>query len=376
MSFGSLFADLADTALRHLPLYRHLCRAIAEDEEVAGRLSHAPVEQQLPTLLLAAVHDVLLAGSTDRLGEWYSSVTDAPRPVGEGHDDPWPHFRRLSLEEPGVVERIRARATQTNEIGRCAALLPALQAISRHAPGAPPGGGRPLGLIDLGTSAGLNLLLDSYRYRYHRGSDPASADVVATVSASTDGPVELGCELRGPVDPPLEASPPPIAARFGIDVRPVDLSDPEEARWLVACQWPDQPERIRRLRAAIAMARTARTPIIEGDLVDQVAHAVDQVPAHALPVCGATWALAYLSPGRQEALIAELDRIGASRDLTLLFSEQPVMVPGLIVPPRPDGQADGGPTALVQLDWRAGEQTARRLADQHPHGTWLEWLAP
>ena len=41
----------------------------------------------------------------------------------------------------------------------------------------------------------------------------------------------------------------------------------------------------------------------------------------------------------------------------------------------PDGRPDGAATALVRVDWRDGARTQHRLADQHPHGTWLEWLA-
>ena len=63
----------------------------------------------------------------------------------------------------------RTRSTQTNEVGRCAALLPALTQLAVDAPGAPHGGGRPLGLVEVGASAGLNLLVDRYGYEYEPG---------------------------------------------------------------------------------------------------------------------------------------------------------------------------------------------------------------
>ena len=85
--------------------------------------------------------------------------------------------------------------------------------------------------------------------------------------------------------------------------------------------------------------------------------------------------LNYLGAERQRAFLAALDRLATERDLSLVYAEQPELVPGLAVPPRPDGRPDGAATALVRVDWRNGARTARRLADQHPHGTWLEWLA-
>ena len=88
-----------------------------------------------------------------------------------------------------------------------------------------------------------------------------------------------------------------------------------------------------------------------------------------------TWVMAYLTEDRQAAFLAELDRLGAERDLTYLFAEHPHEVPGLPVPPRPDGAADDMRfSTMVRLDWRDGaRQPARRLADMHPHVTWLIW---
>lgn len=130
------FREFADHIATELDLYHRLADAAAGDREVAGRLLLAHPDQRIPTLLLAAVHDVLLAGDGDPLASWYGSITDPPRPVGEGDDDPWPHFRRLALDDHDVAERLRTRSTQTNEVGRCAALLPALTEVAASAPGA------------------------------------------------------------------------------------------------------------------------------------------------------------------------------------------------------------------------------------------------
>ena len=95
-----LFSEFAETAVSKLPLYRRLCQGAASDPEVASRLLLARSDQQVPNLLFAAVHDVLLAGETSPLADWYPTVLgDAGevRKVGEGADDPWPHFQMLAL---------------------------------------------------------------------------------------------------------------------------------------------------------------------------------------------------------------------------------------------------------------------------------------
>lgn len=364
------FGAFAAEAVARLPLYRRLCEGAADDAEVAARLLVARPDQRIPNLLLAAVHDVLLAGRPDPLAAWYASLTDPPRPVGHGDDDPWPAFRRLAIEDPEVERLLRTGATQTNEVGRSAALLPALAHLAATAPGAPPGGVRPLGLVEVGASAGLNLDLDRYGYRYAGGP---------TIAA--DAPLVLDCELRPrahPVDPfaGLAVAVPPIADRVGLDREPVRLADPERARWLVACQWPEEPDRLHRTRTAIALAHGDPPPLVAGDAVDDLAPLVAGTARHALPVVVATWVLAYLGEDRQRAFLAVLDQVAHERDLALVFAELPAVVPGLPVPPRPDGGLDGRPTALVVVEWRDGERRARRLADLHPHATWLEWLGP
>jgi hypothetical protein len=359
-----LFASFADEAVARLPLYRRLCQGVAEDPEVARRLTLARPGQAIPNLLLAAVHDVLLAGEDHPLGAWYASVVPHPRHVGTGDDDPYPHFRDLALHDAGVEDRLRSRATQTNEVGRSLALLPAFSAISLDAPGAPPDGGRPLGLVEVGASAGLNLLLDGYGYRYQPGDH-----VVGRSSLLT-----LECTLRGGLVPPIPAAPPTIASRIGLDLHPVDLHDRDQSRWLVACQWPDQPERVHRARTAIALAHGRVPTVVRGDAVDDLAPLVEAVGAHALPVVFATWVLSYLPEARQAALVAVLDGIGAHRDLSFVWCDHPRWVPGLPGPGRPDGGVDSGASALVRVDWRDGVRTASRLADLHPHGTWMEWL--
>ncbi|MFN8016644.1 MAG: DUF2332 domain-containing protein [Acidimicrobiales bacterium] len=385
VALSSRFSDMADQVFHRMPLYRRLCEGAAADRDVVERLLLAHPDQRAPNLLLAAVHDVLLAsGGEDPLAEWYPSLAShaartgvRTRPVGHGDADPWPHFRRLALEDPVVERHLRTRATQTNEVGRTLALVPALFDAASNAGSAPTGGIRPLGLVEVGASAGLNLRLDAYGYRYHLAPGQADrGEVTGSVEAiGSAARLVLECQLRGSLVPKLPAAPLPLASAVGIDRNPLEVNDAEDARWLEACQWPEEGERLERLRSAIALAQDDPPKVVPGDAVADVARHVLEVPPHALPVVIATWTLAYLPVVGQQALLAELDQVAEQRDLAMVLSEQPERVPGIPIPPRPDGQPDGRATALVRVEWRGGERTAHRLADQHPHGTWIEWLA-
>lgn len=375
-----LFARMAEQVFSRLPLYRRLAEGAAHDPEVASRLHLARADQRVPNLLFAAVHDVLLTGREDLLADWYPTVTDvrggAPglaRPVGPGADDPWPHFRRLALEDREVADRLRTRATQTNEVGRALALLPALFHVARSSAEGSGTAIRPLGLVEIGASAGLNLGLEAYGYRYVLAA-PGPDQVRSADSIGSAARLLLECDLRGPLVPPLPQGALPIETAVGLDRAPLLVTDADDARWLLACQWPEETDRVARLRKAIELAQHSPPQVEVGDAVDDVARHLLQVPGHALPVVVSTWVMAYLPEARQRALLHLLDAVGSQRDLALVYAEQPETIPGVPVPPRPDGGRDGRATALVAVEWRAGQRRETRLGDLHPHGRWLEWM--
>lgn len=356
---AALFVEFGDEMpADRLPLYRALCHGTAADPELVALMDGTPEAQLRPNLLLAAVHHLLLGGLDHPLAAWYGTVVAEPRPPDDG--DPVAAWRDLCLgHRDDLAPLLATRATQTNEVGRCTATMPALAGIAAA--------GRPIGLVEVGASAGLNLLLDRWGYHYEPGGDvapPGGSDL--TLTARSVGPEPV----------PVPAALPPIISRIGLDLSPVDVTDEDQARWLVACLWPEQPNRVAQLRTALAVARRAPPEVVAGDAVDDLAPLVRAVPPGAVPAVVTTWAAAYLTDDRQRDLVAALDGLGAERDLSYVFAERPVEVPGLPIPPRPDGtEHPAGPTALVRLDWREGRRHATRLADLHPHGRWLAWVA-
>lgn len=326
-------------------MYGHLAERIADDPFTSRLLLHAPEQQQLPVLLFACVHWLLLNEPGHALAAHYPNLTPQPK-----LDDPYPAFRAFCAEhEERLADLLSTRSTQTNEVGRCATLVPVLDLV-----GAEVG---PLALVDVGSSGGLTLLFDRYECRYVPGG---------TVGGPS--PVVLECGTRG--DVPIPSRFPAVAARIGLDRSPVDLTDPDAARWLEACVWPDQPERFHRLHAAIGLAQTDAPVVRAGDAVEDLADTIALVAGHGHPVVLNTWVLNYLSDAQRLAYVAELDRLGASSELSWIYAEMPALVSGLPVPDDPGREHR---TVVTLVRWRDGVRSVDHLADAHPHGAWMHW---
>jgi hypothetical protein len=341
------FAEFGTQTSASAPLYGRLAAAIADDPATVRLLLHAPPPQRLPVLLFACVHWLLINEPEHELRRWYPNLVAEP-----ATDDPYPAFRRLCAQhEPRLASLLSARSTQTNEVGRCALFVPALAELEDER--------GPLALVDVGASGGLNLLLDSYQYRYDPGG------IVGTAS-----PVLLPCGVRGRMPVPLQL--PAIAARIGLDRAPVDITDPAEATWLEACVWPDQTERFHRLEAAIALARSAPPLVRRGDAVGDLASTVNLVRGEGHPVVTNSWVLNYLTPAERAAYLGELDRIGSETDISWVYAESPVLTAPLPAPAIPGREAER--TALTLVRWRDGRRIVTHLATCHPHGAWIHWF--
>jgi len=346
------FADFSTTSSPRAPLYAALSRAVADDPALYRLLVDAPATQQFPVLLFACVHELLIEHPDDELAQWYPNLTVAHRCADDRALAPAlrtfvnAHAERLAF-------LLATRTTQTNEVGRCGSFLPALGLLADEV-GA-------IGLLDVGTSGGLNLLLDRYRYEYR----PAAAPAVTVGGPST---VTITVETSG--DVPIPGEIPHIATRCGIDQRPIDVTDDHEAHWLEACVWPDQADRFHRLVAAIEIARSRPPEILAGDAVASLAPAIERVGQDAHPVVTNSWVLNYLTSAERVAYLAELERIGAARELSWVYAEAPAHIPELPNSPDPKGEHR---TVLSMVRWRNGERFVDHLATVHPHGFWMQW---
>lgn len=346
------FAEFSTTSTPRAPLYARLAETISRDPALYRLLRHAPHTQRLPVLLFACVHELLIEHPDHELAQWYPNLT-TPHRIPTDPRLPSALRSFVSLHDGRLAALLASRTTQTNEVGRCGSFVPALGLLGDEV-GA-------LGLLDVGASGGLNLLLDRYHYRYRR----EDGTIVAVGAPST---VTITVDTTGDVPIPREL--PAIAARCGVDRRPIDVTDDDEAHWLEACVWPDQADRFHRLVAAIDIARRQPPEILAGDAVTSLEPAIARIGVGAHPVVMNSWVLNYLSSADRLAYLGELERIGAERDLSWVYAEAPGHIPELPNSPDPKGEYR---TVLTMVRWRNAERTVDHLATVHPHGFWMQW---
>lgn len=367
----TLAAHLRAFAREHRPeaLYAHLALLMAERPPALALLQAAPPTQRRSTLLFAAVHDRLLALHASRaprpaLAAYYASLGGTRAPdagLGAALD------AFVEAEAAPLRDTIAQRTTQTNEVGRCAVLWPALAEIARQ------NGGRPLALFDFGCSAGLNLSVDAVHITYQHAD---GAPGFEAGSADEQAP-RLQCRLLG-LAPPV--TPWHIGHRLGVDRAPVALDDERALRWLRACLWPGETARAERFERALALARAARHQVrATTDGVDALATWLHALPAGVTPVLFNSWVLAYFSPAELADHTARVLALVRDHGLAWLSAEDDerlAATTGLPAEPTRHAGATGTPThwSLTTRDARGGV-AGRLLARSHPHGEWLEWLA-
>jgi hypothetical protein len=256
MTVASMYAEFAGREARGVsPIYERLSLAICGDETILALLETVPPPRRQPNLLLGVVR--LLGG-----------------PV----DDP-AAFHEFTVANWSTIDaELRTRATQTNEAGRCALLLPVLASLPQ-----------PLALLEVGAAAGLGLYPDRYAYRY------------GDHLVGRGGPV-LACALTGTA-PPTRL--PEVVWRAGLDLNPLYVTDPGDLAWLEALIWPEHQHRRDRLRAAADIAAADPPTMIRGDLVDDLPSLAAQAPPDATLVVFHTSVL-YQVPAPRRAAFSQL----------------------------------------------------------------------
>jgi hypothetical protein len=276
--------DFASDARRMgSPLYGTLAEAIDGDEELKA-LSAASRKGQPPAnLLLAAVHFLLLRGTVHPLRDYYPSLGGKRQGA-----EVFSLFRSFALDHGEAVRRlVESRVTNTNEVGRSAVLRAGFGALAGEE-------SRPLYLIEIGPSAGLNMIWDRYGVRYLK-------DGAVAAEVLPDAKLVLNCELKGGQMPPVNGLP-RIAGRVGLELNPVNLADPEDRDWLRALVWSDQPERLTRLQTAIAMFREAPAELRGGDALSLLPKALAEAPPGAAICVYHTIAVYQFSAAMKRAL--------------------------------------------------------------------------
>ncbi|HEX6285965.1 MAG TPA: DUF2332 domain-containing protein [Acidimicrobiia bacterium] len=312
----------ADTS----PLYQRLNEVIADDSrllDVLNSIERTPRHN----VLFAGVQFLMMRDGAGPLADYYPNFADSPKDP-RGVAVPFTDFVLGQASE--LIAIGQTRYTQTNECRRCVGLLPAIWAT----------GVTHFHLVDFGTSAGLNLHLDRYRYRWN------------SVSWGPDqSPVDLFTELRGGEVTPLHMG---ILSRTGLDLNPLDPSDPDHRMWLEALVWPEHHDRRRRLQTALDVAAAHPVDLIAGDGLVTLPAVLERIPAREPALVINSFILNQLSPD---------DRDRYQRILASERARRPVYHVSM------EWLDDSADSADIEVDDGTG---LRRIGSAQPHGEWLE----
>lgn len=249
----------ADWARDSSPLYAEWATGIAGDDELTELIARLGERRGQPNLVFAAAR---WAGcGLEPFADWRERLVSA-----------WDEVAAITAE----------RRTQTNEVGRCATLLPPLSRIDG-----------PIALIETGTAAGLCLFPDRYAYEY---SSPGGEPLPAIVPERPDAARRplLHCRIDDPDAVP--GSLPHVVWRTGIDLAPIDVRDADAVAWLETLIWPGRvhDERVERLRTAVDVARAEPPRIVPGDILDLLPEVAAESPPEATLVVFHSAVLLYL----------------------------------------------------------------------------------
>jgi len=326
------------------PFTALLCATLADslDEtgdvgrEVLGWQGDPSMGDALPLRMAGAFHALARGDSEPQLARLYP-----PAPLPDVATLRTACTRALA-RQPALFRRYLGTAPQTNEVGRSAVLMPGLLEFARHF-------AVPLHLFEIGASAGLNLIPDRYRFRF---GDATWGDRAA--------PLELAPEWSG--DPPAVEVGLQIDSRQGADLAPIDIYSPAGRDALMSYAWPDQPERLQRLEAAIRTARAAPTTIDAAEAAEWVDR---QLPPRDAARSGGRvlfhsvmWR--YLRPDSQRRIEGRVAACGAAATRAQPFGWLRFEL------------GAGGQGMLTLTAWPPGE--TRVLATAHPHGRTIHWL--
>ena len=336
-------ADHADAS----PLYKHVALVLSESDEALRAIEAAPARKRNPAVVLAALHDLALAGRAPALAAAFATA-DADAAAAAAIDV----VLRMTAAVVGIAVRLPVRADET---GRYAVLYPAIAEAARRT------GARTVGLIDIACSAGLNLNVDRVGISY--GNGPSLGD--------PSSPVQLSSRIAQARPVPARAIP-EVVARIGVDLDPIDVTDADDARWLRACLPPDQPERAARLNAEMALAATAPPLLLRGDVAELLPDAIARVPADALPVVTTTWALSQFPFESRQRFLGRLEEAAAGRTIAWVSAEGVGVAP--TIPTLGDRPASGHSIIGLALAGPSA-QPAEAIGRCWSRGQVLTWLA-
>lgn len=294
----------------------------------------APLADALPLRAAGGIHALHLSGTADELAPIYADAEDI----------------NDATIVAGVIARHEAALLpwldgppQTNEAGRSSSFVAAMLWLADQ--GLPPS----FDCLEIGSSAGINLMIDRYHY-----------DLGGVQVGPRPGAMAFTPEWRGD-HPPQHAI--AFASLKGCDVAPVDLTDPVQALRLKAYIWPEHHIRFARMEAAIAAATEEPPQLIHANAADFVeaelarpqAEGTTRVLMHSI-----VWQ--YVPVGQQARITKAIEAAGARAT-----TEKPLAWIAL------EANRTVHHHELVVRYWPGGGVPVI-LGRSHAHGAWVEWI--
>lgn len=281
--------------------------------------------------LLASLHYLVLSGRAPELAASYP-------PQGSDMEVAWTACRTALASNEPLVAGLLEHEPQTNEVRRSACLLGGFLQIAQET-------GLPLRCFEVGASAGLNSLWDKFCYQ-----------IGGRTWGEVDSPVVLNSRWEGaarPLDVSIH-----VAERRACDRRPIDVRRPDDATRLLSYVWPEQADRLSRLRAAIELALASDLRVEAGGASTWVRCAIP-IPGAATVVFHSI-VMQYMPSAERSAFNLALESLGAraTRDAPFAWL-------------RLEPNLTGRGFQLSLTTWPSGED--RLLAEGHPHGEFAVW---
>ena len=326
------------------PFYADLLDRMADDVLAGGPVGRflgdqldTSYEEAVPLRFLGGVHRLVLAGRAPELAARFPSVG------GDGDAAAaWPALLSVLDTHADAVRDALTRPPQTNEVGRSAALVGGFLVVARDT-------GLPLRVLEVGSSAGLNLRFDRYWYESNGTGYGDAASPVRFAGLWADGQPPFGVPIT-------------IADRRGCDRDPIDARTEDGRLTLLSYVWPGQTERFTMLRAALDVARDVPVAIDRAGIPDWLARRLDEPAPDRATVVFHSIVWQYLTDAERATAEAALATAGerATRDAPLAWL-------------RLEPSAELTHTELRVTTWPGGEE--RLLARCHYHLGPVQWVA-
>ncbi|GCF10285.1 DUF2332 domain-containing protein [Dictyobacter arantiisoli] len=349
------FAFVAQT-LSASPLYSALFERLQDDPVLLALFGLVEANQPPHVTFFSVVNYLLFKEPEHPLAQYYPYLTAHPRPAAEAY----PVFHAFCLEHMDQLRTLLpVTRLQTNEVTRAANLVPAFASVFQQEQEA----GRSFVLVEMGSSAGLNLNWLQYGYHYTAKDNTAPPMDWGNDAAA----VHIACEVNGKLPAlPARSEIPSIISCLGIDLAPLSLYNKDDILQLRSCIWPEENYRYKLLDAAIAFGRAVPMPMVvhRGDALELLPIIINTLPAHTA-LC--TWHTFALAQGPLHV------REGIERILAEASKTHPVYDISIETDPAQEKYRD---PQLKVNSYKKGELvTSSVLAECSIHGNYMKWLA-